>query len=94
MHVAAPEVSSARSDEKGQQRRIDEELGNLSQKIEKIVLKKWCESKKDITFYNCREVSHISQNCMSEKVPKKENEKKGRASHYIEINAPYNNDEG
>ncbi|CAG8836600.1 15699_t:CDS:2, partial [Gigaspora margarita] len=37
---------------------------------------KYQEFKKDITCYNCGETGHISQNCMSEKVPKKKSEEK------------------
>ncbi|CAG8487421.1 41985_t:CDS:2 [Gigaspora margarita] len=42
------------------------------------------EFRKDITCYNCGEASHIAQNCMSEKVPKKGSEDKDNVSNYVE----------
>ncbi|CAG8511152.1 3161_t:CDS:10, partial [Gigaspora rosea] len=75
---------------KGHQRKVKEELGNLSQKIEQIALNyavstsNWPKSRKDgikeprrdITCFRYGEIVHIARRCLSERKPKRDPEER------------------
>ncbi|CAG8797024.1 22763_t:CDS:2, partial [Gigaspora rosea] len=74
--VEVGEYYSKQAQERGYQRKLEEELGNLSQKIEKITLNYAILTEKRPKEYQDKKVGYISQNCISEKVSKKANEEK------------------
>ncbi|CAG8609491.1 40506_t:CDS:2, partial [Gigaspora margarita] len=95
----ASKYYSKQTFDKSYQRKVEEELENLLQKIEQITLKYAPEKsqkdgvkepKRDIICFRCGEIGHIAQCCLSERKPKRESEKH-QSTNYIGWFNPYDN---